>query len=143
MHAVTHSLPGRALALVLANLLATLGCVPGDTLDAAVGVPEYQPIGLVPVSGGTVNAAGGNLLVDRVDMSIDTVMGTWELHATYNSKSGDWLWSFQVGYDGETFTDPTGAVYGVAGIPDGTASLPRQRNSPDGPVYPLWNPWCL
>jgi len=119
MYVLTRSIPGRALALALAVLLATLGCVPGDTLGASPGVPEYQQPGLVPVPGGTVNAAGGNLMVERVDLSLDTVMGTWPLRAVYNSASGRWRWGFQSSYDGATFTDPTGAVYEVSGLPNG------------------------
>ena len=121
MHALTHSLPGRTLALALAVWIAGLGCRPGPTLAPSSGAPEYQRAGMIPVPGGTVNAAGGNLMIERLDMSIDTILGTQEIRAVYNAESGRWLWNFQVTYDGTTYVDPTGAVHDVSPIADGTA----------------------
>ena len=121
MHALTHSLPGRTLALALAVWIAGLGCRPGPTLAPSSGAPEYQRAGMIPVPGGTVNAAGGNLMIERLDMSIDTILGTQEIRAVYNAESGRWLWNFQVTYDGTTYVDPTGAVHDVSPISDGAA----------------------
>ena len=114
-----RSLAGRLLALALALLLALWGCdvVPG--LSAASGVPQYQQGGLVPVPGGAVNAAGGNLIVERLDLSIDTLLGTHEVRSLYDAVSGSWRWSFELGYDGATFVDASGAVHEVGGLADG------------------------
>ena len=66
-----------------------------------------------------VNVIGGNLLVTRLDLEIDTRLGTWRVSATYNSATGAWLHSFESSYDGSVFTDPTGAVHSVGSIADG------------------------
>jgi RHS repeat-associated protein len=121
MHELTRSLPGRTLALALAIGIAALGCQPRPSLGPADGAPEYQLAGLIAVPGGAVNAAGGNLMIERLDMSIDTVLGTREIRAVYNAHSGDWLWSFQVTYDGSEFRDPTGARHDLDAIADGAA----------------------
>jgi RHS repeat-associated protein len=68
-----------------------------------------------------VNAAGGNLMVERLDLSMDTILGTLEIRSTYNATSGDWLWSFQVTYDGTSFLDPTGARHDVSAVSDGSS----------------------
>jgi RHS repeat-associated protein len=90
-------------------------------LHPSSGAPEHQRRALVSVPGGLVHAAGGNLLVQRRDLSIDTRLGTVEVGATYNSTSEAWLWSFEVFYDGRLFVDPTGARYDVAGLESGEA----------------------
>ena len=120
MHEFTHSIPGRTLALALAIGIATLSCKPRPNLGPSDGAPEYQLAGMIAVPGGTVNAAGGNLIVERLDMSIDTVLGTQEIRSVYNAHSGDWLWNFQMTYDGSEFLDPTGARHDVDTIADGT-----------------------
>lgn len=119
MHALVHSLPGRALSVALASLVASLGCIVGKRLAPADGVPQFQETALIAVPGGVVNSAGGNLMIERLEISIDTVMGTWEIRSRYNSTSGRWLFSFQISYDGAIFIDPTGARHDVSGIPDG------------------------
>jgi RHS repeat-associated protein len=121
MHDFTHSVPGRSLALALAIGIATLGCQPRPNLEPSSGAPEYQSAGMIAVPGGTVNAAGGNLMIERLDISIDTILGTQEIRAVYNAASGDWLWNFQVTYDGSAFLDPTGAVHDVGPVADGAA----------------------
>jgi len=115
------SIAGRILALALAIGIATLGCRPRPSLGPADGAPEYQLAGMIAVPGGRVNAGGGNLMLERLDMSIDTLLGTQEIRAVYNANSGEWLWSFQVTYDGLTFLDPTGAAHDVCAIADGAA----------------------
>jgi RHS repeat-associated protein len=92
-----------------------------DGLPPGRGAPEHQRRALVSVPGGLVHAAGGNLLVQRRELSIDTRLGTVQIGATYNSTSEAWLWSFEVFYDGRLFVDPTGAQYEVAGLESGEA----------------------
>lgn len=121
MHSLTRSFPGRALALALAFWIATLGCRPRPSLRPTGGAPEYQLAAMIAVPGGIVNAAGGNLMLERLDLSIDTVLGTQEIRAVYNASSGDWLWNFQMTYDGAVFLDATGAAHDVSAIVAGEA----------------------
>ena len=121
MNSLATSIAGRALALLLAIGVATPGCRVGRTLGPSSGIPEFQLAGSIPVPGGTVNAAGGNLMVERLDLSMDTILGTLEIRSTYNATSGDWLWSFQVTYDGTSFLDPTGARHDVSAVSDGSS----------------------
>ncbi len=111
----------RALALLLCLALAGPGCEGAPALAASPGLPEYQRGGLLPVPGGFVNAAGGNLLLERTDLEVDTLLGRLALRAVYNAKSGAWLWSFQIAFDGAFFVGPTGARYDVRELPDGAA----------------------
>jgi RHS repeat-associated protein len=83
------------------------------------GLPRHQSAAAIAVPGGFVNAVGGNLLIPRVDLSIDTRLGTHEVGAVYNSQTRAWLWSFDIRYDGWQFLDPTGAVHAANGVGDG------------------------
>ncbi len=86
------------------------------------GVIEYQSQATAFVPGGQVNLAGGNLHVRRVELSIDTRLGTHEIAAVYNSSASDaaaWHWSFELRYDGATFLDPSGRVHDVSALADG------------------------
>jgi hypothetical protein len=74
----------------IAALLLAVCCAggsdsgPRSLLAATPGSPRFQEPGLVSVPGGQLNAAGGNLLVRRVDLAIDTKLGSWEIGAVYN-----------------------------------------------------------
>ena len=114
-----QSLRGRLLACALSTLIATHGCVVTQTLVAEAGSAEFRSAGLVPVPGGTVDAAGGNLMVRRSDLSVDTALGTVAVEATWNSATGLWLWSYEIRYDGSRFTDASGATYDVDTVADG------------------------
>lgn len=96
-------------ALLLALCCASSDNEPQSLLAATPGSSRFEAPGLVSVPGGLLNAAGGNLLVRRVDLAIDTKLGSWEIGAAYNSKTRRWLWSFDVHYDGTTFVDASGA----------------------------------
>lgn len=112
----------RAIATLGIALIATLGCPPsGKKLAPAAGLPQYQERAVLEVPGAVVNPLGGNLLVRRSDLSIDTHLGTREIGATYNSASGDWIWSFDVSYDGARFIDPTGASHDTRALVPGDA----------------------
>ncbi|MBW2271792.1 MAG: hypothetical protein JRG96_00870 [Deltaproteobacteria bacterium] len=117
---------GRVFSVVqcLLLLLAT-SCIPigyegrGDGQPAA-GRPEFQRSMVVELPGSTtVNMAGGNLMVDRVDLTIDTRLGTQVYGAAYNSTGNEWIWSFDLRYDGERFIDATGARYFIDGLSPG------------------------
>jgi RHS repeat-associated protein len=89
------------------------------TLVATPGLPRYQRAAVIPVPGGLLNVAGGNLLVRRVDLSIDTRLGTREVGAVYNSCTRLWQWSFELHYDGRVFVDASGARHDAAAVADG------------------------
>jgi RHS repeat-associated protein len=116
-----RSFAGRGIALFLCALLASSGCG-GTPLPPHSGLAEWELVGAIPVPGGLVNAAGGNLLVRRRDLSIDTIMGgAYAVGASYNSTDGAWLWSFQLRYDGASFRDPSGRLFELGELADGAA----------------------
>ncbi len=116
------TLLGRGLAWLLVLAVGLVGCPPPKgPLPARSGLPQYQEIAALRVPGGLVNAIGGNLLVRRVDLSIDTRLGTREIGAVYNSALGSWLWDFEMRYDGASFLDPTGAVHETGSLAPGAA----------------------
>jgi RHS repeat-associated protein len=99
----------------LASLLLA-GCDLGSASDptllaASPGLPRYQEAGAIAVPGGTLNAAGGNLMIRRVDLSIDTKLGTQELAAVYNSKTRSWRWSFEMRWADDRLVDAQGAEH--------------------------------
>ncbi|MBW2229607.1 MAG: hypothetical protein JRH17_04420 [Deltaproteobacteria bacterium] len=99
----------------------TIGCIHPEAFEPAPGLLEYQSPLWLAVPGGRVNAAGGNLIVQRVDLSIDTLFGELGIGATFNSTGGAWLWSFDIRYDGALFIDETGAEHAIAGLAPGVA----------------------
>jgi RHS repeat-associated protein len=121
-HPARRPWPVRALAALLAGTVTLLGCprVP-RAHDAVGGLVEYQEHALVPFRFGVVNAISGNLHLRRVDLSIDTRLGTFDIGAAYNSARNGWLWSFDVTYDGVSFLDPSGVKHDVSNVPDGSA----------------------
>ena len=116
-----RSLFARGLALVQIALLLSAGCG-GGPLTPTPGSAEHQAPGMLPVPGGVVNAAGGNLLIERTDITLDGIVGgTQGVGAAYNSSLPGWTWSFGVHYDGATFTDASGRAFDVTAVPDGAA----------------------
>jgi RHS repeat-associated protein len=112
----------RGIAALGIALISVLGCPPGNKkLSPATGLPQYQERAAVPVPGAVVNPLGGNLLVRRTGLSIDTHLGTREIGAAYNSASEQWLWSFDTSYDGASFVDPTGAFHDTSALTPGDA----------------------
>ena len=65
---------GRSLALLQIALLLSAGCSDG-ALGPTPGTAEYLAPGMIQVPGGVVNAAGGNLLVERTDLTLDSLVG--------------------------------------------------------------------
>jgi RHS repeat-associated protein len=117
---INRSLSKKGLAVLLIYTMATLGCHPSGTLAPTPGAPDYQNAGFVLVPGARINAANGNLLIERSDIEIDTILGTQSVSATYNSASGEWMWNFEASYDGSEFIDPSGAVYQIGALADGS-----------------------
>jgi hypothetical protein len=119
----SRQIPGileKLLALFLCSLVADAGCGPVGPLDPTSGIRDYQDPAFVRVPGGMVNVTGGNFLTIREDLSIQSaVHGNPEtIEATYNSASGEWVFNFQMTYDGSTFVDHRGTVIDASGIPD-------------------------
>ena len=83
-----------------------------DTLYPQAGLPEYQMDAVIKLMHGvSVNTMGGNLLISRNDMAVDTVFGTWPISRLYSSADNRWHWNFDISYDGKTFVDESGAKY--------------------------------
>ncbi len=109
-----------ALVPWLVLVVASLGCpTENPPLAPSAGIPYYQRFAAVPVPGGLVNAAGGNLYVAREGIRQATLLGEFAVGAAYNSATGSWLWSFDVSYDGATFVAATGASHDLTGVPEG------------------------
>jgi RHS repeat-associated protein len=107
-----------AAAVAASAQLAPIGCQPVTPIP---GLVEYQQPVMVPVPVGAVNVAGGNLVMPRTELALETRLGTWAVSATYNSSTATWLWNYEMSYDGTTFVDPSGAVHTVTGLAPGAA----------------------
>jgi RHS repeat-associated protein len=114
-----HGIATRVIALALCAELGPLACVPAPLVAPAGGVVEYRSLALVPVPGGFVDAAGGNLMLRGVGIALDTPLGTQRVGAIWNSAGGGWQWSHLVRYDGQTLVDASGAVI-PAQVADGS-----------------------
>jgi len=68
---------------------------------------------------GRVHLGGGNLAFRRLDLSIDTRLGTRELSAVFNAASARWLHSFDIRYDGARFLDASGLEHDLSGVANG------------------------
>ena len=122
IHRVRIGARTRVIALFQSFLLvATTSCVPPFAMSPEPGVLEYRRPLLLELPGGRANVGGGNLLIPRIDLTLDTLFGTLEVGATYNSASRRWLWPFEMTYDGETFEDSSGAVHDLSSLADGDA----------------------
>ncbi len=112
--------PLRVVASLLAVAMGLLGCPPaGHQGQAHPGRVEFQEPARIRVAQGFVNAIGGNLSIERTDISSDTHLGPFDLGAVYNSTTGRWLWSFEMSLVGSVFVDESGAEHAVGGVKDG------------------------
>lgn len=91
----------------------------GQYLQGLPGLPRYERPGAIEVPGGLVNLAGGNLLLRRLDLSIDTKLGSREIFGSYNSSVSRWRWSFQMSYAAGNFVTPDGARHFAHDVPVG------------------------
>lgn len=101
--------------------MAATSCFDSKALRPTPGLFEYRAFSQIDVAGGRVDAAGGNMVIRRMAFSIDTLLGTREVGAVYNSANRSWIWSFQASYDGETLVDETGALHDVRAVEEGAA----------------------
>jgi RHS repeat-associated protein len=111
---------GLASCLLVLCTLHFAGC-PGDIPAPAAGAPDYQTLGWVAVPFARVNAMGGNLLVERRDLDLDTRLGNLRLEAFWNSADAAWRFGFELSYDGRVLVDANGARHELAEVPDGRA----------------------
>jgi len=122
-----HRSTASVLLLALSLSAAALGGACGGDFEPPVlpapepGLREYRAAGLVDAFGVTVDLAGGGAVVRRTDATSDTLLGTYVLRATWSSASGEWVWGFDMRFDGTTFVDDTGAVHDLSALAPGDA----------------------
>jgi RHS repeat-associated protein len=120
MQTFVHSSTGRAIVLSLVVAMLSAGCGPGF-LAAAPGCSDYHRWGFIEVPGGIYDAPGLNLMVERADVSLDTLVWTQTIGAVYSSANARWHWTHEMSYDGALFVDPSGAELDAGAVPDGSA----------------------
>lgn len=106
--------------LFVSFLIVLTACV-ATTPPPRAGLLEFEALAMLEVPGGTVNAIGRGGRIRRVDLSIDTWLGTREIGATWNTAPAAWHWSFDLHYDGAVFVDGSGARHDLSGVADGAA----------------------
>jgi hypothetical protein len=74
---------------------------------------QWQAVEAFRTRDGFIILSGGNLLLERTDLTIETRLGTQAIGQSYNSATGKWTWTFDMSYLAGTFTDQTGAVYSI------------------------------
>jgi hypothetical protein len=109
----------RLFALLLIALAPALAAA--APLGPRVGVRDYEGPNFVPLRDGVVNVAGGNFVHTRVDLDVDTRLGPIAVGMTHNSKDNTWLFNFDTIFVGGFFVDPSGAVFGISGLANGSA----------------------
>lgn len=111
----------RLVAGVLVSF-GLLGCE-SEPLAPRPGLPQYRELATTAVPGpARLDLAGGNLLVARTDLELDTRLGSLAVGAVWNSATRRWTWSFDdVTLVGGTFRDATGAFHAVGSLAPGQA----------------------
>ncbi len=114
--------------VVLASLIATLVSLgllacEGNPLAPRAGLPEYRELATMTLPGpARLDVAGGNLLVSRTDLDLDTQLGPFSVGAVWNSAERRWIWSFDgISFSNGVFTDATGAKHSVGALAAGSA----------------------
>lgn len=117
-----------AFALLVAGVAALLGstCTP-QPLAPAPGHAAWRGPAAFPVRDGVVDLAGGNLLLRRTDLTIETRLGTQAVTHVYNSATNRWSWSFEMRYAGGVFQDDTGVVHPLGSSAPGPIEGTRWR----------------
>lgn len=104
-----------ASAFALAVLLGAT-CVP-QPLAPQPGLAAWRESAAFAVRDGVVDLAGGNLLLRRTDLTVETRLGTQAVTQVYNSATDRWTWSFEMTYASGLLRDDTGALYRVGSTP--------------------------
>jgi YD repeat-containing protein len=81
------------------------------------------------VRDGSLDLAGGNLLLARTDLTIETRLGIQAVTQVYNSATDRWTWSFEMSYADGVFRDESGASHRVGGVPAGPIEGTRWRKA--------------
>ena len=116
----TRHLAARAFALLLCATQIAAGCRAGRSPIAPVaGAFAYQEPLRLAFRDGELNLAGGAWATRRVDFSLDTRIGTYELGAVHDSLSATWRWSHELFFDGNRFVDASGAEHAAQGLAPG------------------------
>ncbi len=113
--------PRRAWGIggaMLAIIILTGACVLPGAMVPTAGRVDRDALLMQETPAGAVNLAGGNLHIERVDLSIDTQLGTREIGASYASATGHWHFGFDIRYRAGRFLDPSGAVHQLGGLGD-------------------------
>ncbi|HSJ98756.1 MAG TPA: hypothetical protein VLC53_16895 [Myxococcota bacterium] len=118
-----HALHGAALA---AALWIGTSCTIGP-FEPAPGTAAWREPATFAVRDGSLELAGGNLLLRRTDLTIETRLGTQAVTHVYNSATDRWTWSFEMTYANGVFTDDTGAQHVLDGEPAGPIAGTRWR----------------
>ena len=107
---------GSIVAFVL------IGCE-SSPLAPRPGLPQYRELATIALPGAArLDLAGGNLLVTRTDLDIDTRLGPLAVGAVWNSATRRWSWSFDdVSLVDGSFRDATGAVHAIGSLAPGQA----------------------
>lgn len=113
-------------ALAAVGMALGTSCT-GGPLTPAAGLSRWREGAVIAVRDGTVDLAGGNLLVRRTDLTIETRLGTQAVTHVYNSATDRWSWSFEMSYAGGVFTDDTGMRHELAAMPPGAIPGTRWR----------------
>lgn len=98
-----------ASAFALAVVLGAT-CAP-QPLAPHPGLAAWREPAAFAARDGVVDLAGGNLLLRRTDLTIETRLGTQAVTQVYNSATDRWSWSFEMTYAGGVFRDDTGALH--------------------------------
>jgi len=116
----TCRLRGAARLGGLLGIAAALGasCSPQPAAPRA-GSSEARAFGQLAVPGGRVELAGGNLLLGRTDLVLDTRLGPLAIGQVWNGADGLWRSSFDLRYAGGVFVDASGARYELGSLPAG------------------------
>ncbi len=119
---------GAILAVVTAGLLVIVVSLVSVACDRSAlapraGLPEYREPAAIAVPGPAhLDLAGGNLLVARTDLDLDTQLGLFSVGAVWNSAARRWVWSFDdVVFVNGTFSDATGATHSIGSLAPGAA----------------------
>lgn len=115
------------VALGLAAVVGLGASCSSGRLAPRPGLAAWREPAAFGVRDGLVDLAGGNLLLRRTDLTIETRLGTQAVTHVYNSATDRWSWSFEMSYVGDVFTDDTGMRHALTGVPPGPIAGTRWR----------------